>query len=254
METQSKAIARRLGIQGWCFRELKGGNAELIGALKECGVSALEPCGVQIDPVKVSRLDCENYVEEFRSQGITLSSFGVYEVGEDEAEARRVFEFAHLADFETIGVDLRGAKSLEIVEKLCDEYAKKVAIHNHGRRHRLGSVAQLEELFRKASPHVGLCLDSGWFLDSGEDPVKMAERFRDRLYGIHIKDFVFDRAGRPIDVVAGEGNLSLDALMAFLVEADFGGYITIEYEGDADNPIPALRRCVDAVRTSLNRL
>lgn len=42
--------------------------------------------------------------------------------------------------------------------------------------------------------------------DSGLDPVEMAQKFSERLYSVHIKDFSFNPAGKPEDVVAGEGD------------------------------------------------
>ena len=37
-------------------------------------------------------------------------------------------------------------------------------------------------------------------LDSGGDPLAVADKFRDRLYGLHVKDFVFKPDGKPEDV------------------------------------------------------
>ena len=85
-------------------------------------------------------------------------------------------------------------------------------------------------------------------LDSGEDPLQVAERFKERLYGVHIKDFVFDRDGKPRDVVVGTGNLDLQGLMHYLKSIDYQGFVTLEYEGDMDNPVPALSECVAAIQ------
>ena len=76
----------------------------------------------------------------------------------------------------------------------------------------------------------------------------MAGRFGERLYGVHIKDFVFDRSGTPTDVVVGEGNLDLETLQTVLNDGEFDGYIVLEYEGDVKDPVPALKNCVAVVR------
>ncbi len=68
------------------------------------------------------------------------------------------------------------------------------------------------------------------------------------MYGVHVKDFVFDRSGTPTDVVVGEGNLDLGTLQTVLNNGEFDGYIVLEYEGDVDDPVPALKKCVAAVR------
>ncbi|NCO33377.1 MAG: hypothetical protein GW893_05835, partial [Armatimonadetes bacterium] len=77
----------------------------------------------------------------------------------------------------------------------------------------------------------------------------MANRFGDRLYGVHIKDFIFDRARKPEDVVVGTGNLNLEALFEAMNKVDFSGYAVLEYEGDVENPVPAVSKCVASVRT-----
>ena len=91
-------------------------------------------------------------------------------------------------------------------------------------------------------------------VDSGENPLAVAEKFRDRLYGIHIKDFVFDRSGRPEDIVVGTDNLDLDGLASFLTATSYDGYLTLEYEGDVNDPIPATKQCVKAVQESFAKI
>ena len=81
-------------------------------------------------------------------------------------------------------------------------------------------------------------------MHSQEDPAKMVEKFADRLYGLHFKDFVFERNGKAADTVIGTGGLDLDKLATALRAAKFNGYCVLEYEGDIDNPLPALAKCV----------
>lgn len=230
-------LLSRLGIQSWCFRKYAT-VAELIPDLRSCGVNHLEICGVHVDWSNPAET-----VKICRDAGVVLSAFGVNRFTADEAAARRVFEFAALAGIPTISADIQ-FEAIDLIEKLCAEYGKKLAHHNHGRKHLTGSLAMLDELFRRTSPNVGLCLDTAWMLDSGEDPVAVAEKYRERLYGLHLKDFVFDRAGKPADVVIGTGNLHLDAMMKLLRKTGFSGYLTIEYEGDKEDPVPALKCCV----------
>jgi sugar phosphate isomerase/epimerase len=132
--------------------------------------------------------------------------------------------------------------------RLADRYGINLAIHNHGGRHWLGSRDILAKVFSQTSERIGLCLDTAWALDSGEDPVAMAEAFAGRLYGVHFKDFTFDSARRPHDVVVGTGNLDLAGLLAVLDRSGFDGVPVLEYEGDVDNPVPALSACVAALR------
>ena len=198
-------LTSRLGIQSWCFRSYKE-TGKIIEALKLCGADRIELCGIHID------LDHpQETLKQYTDNGIRISSFGVNGFSTDEAAARKVFEFAVMADFPAISADLAPG-ALDMVEKLCAEYGKKIAIHNHGRKHKLGPVWRLEELFSRSSENIGLCLDTAWMLDSGENPLEIAKKFRSRLYGTHIKNFDFDRAGKPEDVVVGTGPWNMKAM------------------------------------------
>jgi len=235
-----------LAIQSWCFRGFKA-NPDVIAKLKLCGVANVEMCGFHIDPQSG---DAAAAIGTYRAAGIGFTAYGVHYFNEDEAVGRRVFGFAKAAGCTTISAHVPVA-ALPLVERLCREYAIRIAIHNHGRKDRLGPVWALEDLFKISSPNIGLCLDTAWMLDCGEDPVAVADKFADRLYGLHVKDFTFDSAGRPHDVVIGTGNLDLPGLMTVLLRRSWGGNLTIEYEGDVDNPVPALTQCVAALRSSL---
>ena len=91
-------------------------------------------------------------------------------------------------------------------------------------------------------------MDTAWTLDAGEDPSDWIDRFAKRLYAIHYKDFVFERNGQWQDTIVGQGNLDLPAFIRALDESGFDGMAVIEYEGDAQNPVPALKNCVEAMR------
>jgi len=243
-------LADRLGIQSWCFRGLPSHEA-VAAALAECGVAKLELSHAHLKPWEGP--DPARVVDFYRSRGVTVSSYGAFGIGADVDRARKVFDFARVAAFPTITVMLAPG-GLETAEALCAEYGKKVAVHNHGRHDPMGSPWALEKLFAESSPNIGLCLDTAWMLDSGADPVETARKFAPRLFGLHLKDFVFDRAGKPSDVVIGQGNLDLPALLRLLREIRFDGYLTLEYEGDKDDPVPATKKCVEAVRAAMAKL
>lgn len=80
----------------------------------------------------------------------------------------------------------------------------------------------------------------------------MAETFSDRLYGVRFKDFIFQRNREPEDVVVGTGNLDLPGLVEVMEKADFDEHGVLEYEGDVDNPVPALADCITEInKTSI---
>ncbi len=233
----------RLAIQSWCFRGFRD-NQTVIERLKSCGVSRIELCGFHVKPAAP---ETAAHLALYRAAGVGVTAYGVHYFSAVEAEGRAVFDLARAAGATTIGAHVPPG-AIAIVERLCAEYGIRVAIHNHGRKDRLGPAWALDDLFKATSANIGLCLDTAWMLDSGEDPVAIAERFYDRLYGLHVKDFTFDRAGAPHDVVVGTGNLDLKGLLRLLVKRGWSGNCTIEYEGDVENPVPALSSCVMAIQ------
>ncbi len=241
------AAAKNFGIQSWCFRSFKD-NKKVISLLKECGVAQVELCGVHADFTNEAQF--ADVVKTYQDGGVRIVSIGVQTFKGDEKTESKFFKFATLAGARHISAHFAiGAtpNSYRVAEKLCADTGVKLAIHNHGGRDWMGSAAMLKNVFENTADSIGLCLDTAWALDSGEDPVGMVESFGKRLYGLHVKDFTFDAARKPTDVVVGTGNLKLKELAAKLTSVSFKGYTVIEYEGDVDNPTPALKKCVDAL-------
>lgn len=244
-------LERDLGIQSYCFRGFNS-NEEVISHLKSCGVTAVELCHMHVnfrDPSTFSEV-----INTYRENGIRIVSTGVVTLQGEGAGNRQLFEFAQLAGAEHISVNFQpntSPASWKIAEELAEEYDLYLGIHNHGGRHWLGSCEILDHVFANTGERIGLCLDTAWALDSRENPIAMAEHYAERLYGVHIKDFVFDRARIPEDVIVGEGNLDLSRLRELIESNEKVKMVVLEYEGDVDNPVPALVKCVQAVRSLL---
>ena len=241
-------IPDNFGVQTYCLRGFKSNEqvAQIVGQLE---LASIELCGVHVDFDAPDTFDAA--IEAYRGNNIEITCIGPERITSNEVAARHRFEFARLCGARFMSVDFLPGDvpaCYRLAEKLADEYDVRLAIHNHGGGHWLGSAQMLEHVLGQTSPRIGLCLDTAWALDAGDDPIEMARRFGERLYGVHIKDFVFDQARKPEDVVVGRGNLDLAALQRVLDEVDFQGYAVLEYEGDVDNPVAALHQCVEAVR------
>jgi sugar phosphate isomerase/epimerase len=235
-----------LGIQSYCFRKFLP-MRELVSALGEAGLSTVEVWPRHLHWTLESS-EREKALAVLKEKGIAISAYGAVDLDNDEAEARPIFEFAQGLGIEALTTTWVAPDAFPLVEQLSQEYGVKVAIHNHGRDHHYGRFDQIQEVFSKTSPHFGLCLDTAWFLDADCDPVEAIQLFQDRLYGVHLKDFVFDDQGEHKDVIIGTGGLDLPAFMQRLKLIGFDGYLSIEYEGDPDNPLPQVKECVRAIQ------
>jgi sugar phosphate isomerase/epimerase len=146
------------------------------------------------------------------------------------------------------------ARTLQQAQRWADEFDMRVAIHNHGGKDWLGNSAMLRHVLDTSGPRVGVCIDTAWCIQAGEDPIKWAgETFAGRVFAVHYKDFLFDPRGKHRDVIIGEGSLDLPAFVTVLRRTGFDGPAVIEYEGDVENPVPALVECVKRIRPVLEQ-
>jgi sugar phosphate isomerase/epimerase len=230
-----------LAIQSWCFRNYS--NVEIVGLLKDLNVPALEICRKHLD-ILADVQAADPVLRLYRDNGLILNSYGINSFSNDEAKVRPFFEFAKKA-----GIRILGCKpdhdAYDLLERLSGEYNIRLAIHNHGSKDQMyGKVEQLREAMAKSSDNIGLCLDTGWLIDAGGDPVEMVREYPNRIYGVHFKDFTYDADGTRHEAVLGDGKLDVAGLLRALKESKFAGYTTIEYEGEPENPIPSIRKCI----------
>lgn len=240
-------IKEELGVQSFCFRSYKH-NEEVAECVKKIGLTKLELCAVHVDFSDVN--NHQQVVDTYTQAGVDIISTGVNTLGSKREEVEPFFKFNKVAGADHMSVNFKTEnfqESLKLAQELAEEYDMKLGIHNHGGHHWLGSREILRHVFDKTGDRIGLSLDTAWALDAGEDPLAMAREFADRLYCLHFKDFIFDKAGKPEDVVVGEGNLDLEGLYQLLEEINFDGIYVLEYEGEVDNPVPSLDKCVKAM-------
>jgi sugar phosphate isomerase/epimerase len=240
--------AAQLGIQTYSFRGFSG--TAIIDQVRACGLSRVELCTMQADFSDPAAL--EKLIADYRKAGVAIDALGVHRCG--GADDERVFAFARQAGAKVIGVDFAPAFSLDVfhaAERMAERFDLRLAIHNHGGYHWLGSAQMLELVFANTNERIGLCLDTAWAMHAGEDWLGLIERFGKRLYGLHVKDFTFAHDGKVEDVVIGKGNLRLAKLKKALDDVGFAGYAALEYEGQPENPGPAIRDCVAAAHKEL---
>lgn len=234
------------GIQSWCFRNFKT-IPEFTQALKRTGVNKTELCGVQVDFHKPETHAAA--VASFKDAGVEVLSIGVNGIA-GKPEERNYFEFCKKIGAKYMSISFApdamwdGVKS---AEKLADEFDIQLGIHNHGGYDWLGNTTILDYVFKNTSKRIGLTLDTAWAIDAKQNPVKMAEHFADRLVGVHVKDFTYTPDREAHDVIIGKGNLDLPLFVKTLEKVGFHGFNVIEYEADAENPVPALTECVQVL-------
>lgn len=238
------------GVQSYCFRNFKD-NLAVARMVREIGLDKIELCGVHADFNDPASLD--PVIETYRNEGVAIVSIGVQTChGRDEEE--RWFECAAKAGAGHMSIHLGVSTFMAALPRLrhwSSQYGVKLGLHTHGGYMFGGSPDVVEFLTGLGGPELGVCIDTAWAMQIGPyqgNPVDWAKRFAGRIHGIHYKDFVFEPNGAWKDVVVGEGNLPLADFVSALQQGGFDGMAVIEYEADVENPVPALKRCVDRMR------
>lgn len=240
------------GVQSYCFRNFRD-NREVAAMARQIGVTQIELCDVHADfddPDGFTRV-----VEIYRDAGVQVVSIGVQTVGSDQERVRRWFECLKLAGARHMSVHFRIADYLQTIPAtaaLAEEFNVRVGIHCHGGWHFGGAPEVLSHLLMLGGARIGVNIDTAWCMQIGPrfgKPIEwVRERFAGRVYGVHLKDFVFERNGQWRDTVVGDGNLDLPGLLLALRETGFDGMAVVEYEADPADPVPALSRCVERIR------
>jgi len=241
-------VTQDFGVQSWCFREFKD-NRKVAEYVKQIGLKKVELCGVHCSFDDESKWD--EAIAAYREAGIQITSIGVERTSDEEAFNRRRFEFLKRAGGRLLNIHFNIAnweKVHPMMQKLGDEYDIDVGLHNHGGYQWTGSLDAVKYVLGKCGPRIGSYLDTAWCIQAGEDPIKWVKTFGKRVIGLHLKDFVFSREGKWSDVVVGTGSLKLPEFVATLGEVGFHGVTTLEYEADVKDPVPALSKCISAIR------
>lgn len=245
------SAARDFGVQSYCFRNFKD-NAKVAELTKKIGLSKIELCAVHVDFDNVDSFKRE--LEIYQKAGVEVVSIGVQTFVGDAGREKKWFQCAKAAGAKHISAHFTVSTFQDAVPKaarLCEEFGIRIGIHCHGGYMFGGSADVLEVLTKLGGPRIGINLDTAWCMQIGPygDPIKwVREKFKGKIFGVHYKDFVFDRRAQWKDVVVGTGNLDLPAFVAALEETKFDGMAVIEYEADPENPVPALTKCVKKMR------
>lgn len=182
---------------------------------------------------------------------ISLRAHGVNSFGADEAENRKVFEFAKSAGIRNITAN-PSPDSLDHLEALVDEFDIRIAIHNHGPGALYDKLESVVAAVKNRHPLIGACIDTGHTLRSNGDPIRWVQALGDRVFALHMKD-VAEKQKSTHDVIIGSKHLDLVKLFKALKEVGFpsDGAISLEYESNPDNPLDDVQQCLTAASAAI---
>ena len=181
--------------------------------------------------------------------GLSISAHGVNRLTKDAAKNRKIFEFAKKLGAACITAD-PDLDSFDSLDDLVSEFDIRIAIHNHGPRHRYNKAIDVLRVIEGRDERIGACADLGHYIRSGQNAPEVIRLLKGRLYGIHLKDFA-EMKDQTKGVILGKGHLNVEAVFDELQTAGFpsNGALSLEYEENKENPLADIRECV-AVATA----
>ncbi len=184
--------------------------------------------------------------------GINLYGGGVIYMT-SRAEVDRAFEYAKKAKFKMI-IGVPEHELLAYVEKKVQEYNIKLAIHNHGPGDkRYPTAVSAYSLIKNMDPRMGLCLDIGHTVRMNGNPEKDVVEFFNRIFDIHIKDVTLnDAQGKTCEI--GRGVIDIPSFIGTVIRMNYSGTLALEYEKDADDPLPGMAESIGYIRGVLSTM
>lgn len=239
----------RLGVATYSLRKFS--RAEAIRMLTRLGVRYVSIKSFHL-PYEAPPEELRRGAQEFRDAGLVILSGGNIDLTKP-AELRAMFDYAKACGMPMM-VCAPSHATLDAVEKLVGEYNIKTAIHNHGPEDRhFPAPESVLEAVRNRDPRMGLCLDVGHTARTGANVVEWIRRAGPRLLDVHIKDLK-DLMQRGSDCPVGDGAMPVVAILRELRAMNYQGGVMLEYEIDADDPLPGMIRSIAYMRGVLDGL
>jgi sugar phosphate isomerase/epimerase len=231
--------AVRLGVASYSLRKFPLGKAlEMITALRTPYVNFKS---VHV-PYEKSPQELAALRKEIEAAGFTVVGGGTITFSKDtDEDVRRYFEYAKAAGMPVIvGTGAPGV--MPRVERFAKEFDIKVAIHNHGTEDKhFPSPYDVLKVVQHMDPRMGLCIDIGHTVRTGTDVVKAITDAGPRLLDMHVKD-LRDLKVKESQCIVGEGALPIADIFRALDGIRYPGFVNLEYEIDADDPLPGMKQ------------
>jgi len=245
----NRQVPFQLGMASYTFREF--GLEETLAMTKRLGLSriAFKDFHLSLDspPERIQRT-----AELVSQAGLELYGCGVVYMN-NRTEVERAFAYARTAGMGII-IAVPDLPLLDYVEQQIRKTGIRVAIHNHGPGDRLYPTPQSAYTHIKGrDSRLGLCIDVGHTMRAGVDPAQAVSNLADRVLDVHLKDVSSaDAQGGTIEI--GRGVIDIQALCRTLIEIDYSGTASFEFEKDGKDPLPGVAESVGYVRGVLDSL
>jgi sugar phosphate isomerase/epimerase len=243
-DSASEKLGMKLSMQCWTFNQLT--FFEAVDKAAGLGVKYVEMYpGQKLKPgsdLKVGKDMSDDAIADVKKKladaGVKLVAYGVDGIATDEKGARKEFDWA-----KNMGIEVLVTETTpnDVLDKLCNEYGIRMALHNHPESWPPDEVLKACE---GRSKLVGSCSDTGHWMRRKLVPVEQLKKLAGRVEHLHFKDLnELDKDAH--DVVWGTGKGDIKGMLEELKHQGYKGYLSIEYEYGSVKDLEAnLPQCV----------
>jgi sugar phosphate isomerase/epimerase len=233
-----KPLPVKLGLASYTFRNYS--RAQMIGYMKQLNLSDLNVKDVK-DHLPSDAEQEAIALKDYAAANIKLHAAGaIYFRSGEDADIRSKFEYCKRAGISVIVAGDPTPETLPRIEKFVKEYDIRIAIHNHGPEDKLWpSPLDVLKSIKNTDSRIGCCIDVGHTVRAGTDVVKAIHEAGPRLFNMHMKDLT-DFQNKESQVAVGEGIMPVREIFQALVAIRYQGFVDLEYEIHADDPMPGV--------------
>ena len=238
----------QLGVASYSLRNFPRDKA--IEMVKALGTPYINLKSVHL-PYELSLEQLAAARREVEGAGLHIVGGGVITFEQDtDEDVGKYFAYAKAAGMPLIAAHA-DAQTLPRIERFAKHYDIKVAIHNHGPEDKLfPSPYDALKYVRYMDRRMGLCIDIGHAVRAGTDVVRAIADAGPRLLDMHAKDLRDPRTAAS-QCIVGEGVIPIAAILQELEIVGYRGYVNLEYEIDADDPLPGMKQSFAYMRGAL---
>jgi len=230
--------AIRLGLASYTFRNFT--RAQLIGYMKQLNLFELNAKDVK-DHLPMDPAEEHAALADYAAAGIKLHAAGaIYFPKDEDDDIRSKFEYCKRARIGVIVAGDPAPQTLPRIEKFVKEYDIRFAIHNHGPEDKVWpSPLDVLKAVKGMDARMGCCIDVGHTVRAGTDVVEAIHAAGARLFNMHMKDLA-NFPDKESQVTVGDGTMPVRGIFEALMAEKYQGFVDLEYEIHADDPMPGV--------------
>ncbi|MFA5535204.1 MAG: ThuA domain-containing protein, partial [Mariniphaga sp.] len=251
LKTQEK-LGWKLGIEAYTFKD--NTLFETIDKTVELGIQYVGGLNVQKVSAGIPKNFDYNLSDEELLQirkklieaGIPMLTYYIFDIPGDEETVKKIFEFGRKLGIETF-ISEPKLQDFDLIEKYCEMYNIKLALHNHGPR--LSPIymypEKIVEITRGRSPLIGAACDFGHWAKEGIDPYEAIKTLGHRVITIQFHDQSEINANGH-DVPWGTGKINLDGILQYIKKENIKPVMFgLEYSYNWNNSLPEIIQSID---------